>query len=57
MDLVHRCGKLRREITGTEVDINHGGFDVSVARKGGDLVNIPISARKVRKAEMAHSMR
>ena len=53
MDLVHHYRRLRREITGTEVDIDHGGFDVSMAGKGGDLVNIPISASKVRSAEIA----
>ena len=57
MNLSHACRQLRGQVSSAEVDVEQRGLNAAVAGEGGNLVDVPPSARQIGQAEMTERAR
>src|SRR5882762_4228265 len=61
--LVHRChtkcmhfghpaSEFLREVTATQMNVQHGGLDIPMPSKSRNLVNVPVGSRQIGQTQM-----
>ena len=57
MHFGHPASEFLREVTATQMNVQHGGLDIPMPSKSRNLVNVPVGSRQIGQTQMSQRMR